>query len=87
MQAFTPWVEEVLRAFNWTHEAQVVGLGSVLWMRVGWPDHGDLADQEHKLVEALRVIRDTYNELQGEAGERDRGSSTPTRPRRGQAAE
>ena len=87
MQAFTSWVEEALRAFDLTHEAQVVGFGTVMWVRAGWPDRGDLADQEHKLIEALRVLRDTYNELQGEAGERNHHESKSTRGRRGQGDE
>lgn len=67
MQAFTPWVEEALRAFNLTHELRIVGLGGVSYERVGWPDPAGLARQEAKFVEGLRALRAVHNELLQEA--------------------
>lgn len=70
----------MLQAFDLVHETRIVGLGFVTWERAGWPDAGELADQEVKTVEALRVLRDVHNGLQTEALERERAKA-PKRSR------
>jgi hypothetical protein len=80
VQAFDPWVDEMLSVFDLTHEARVVGMGTVVWERVGWLRPGGLRGVDVKELFAMRVLRETYAAILAE-----RQSSAKPRARRGAA--
>ena len=66
----------VLSVFYQCYAPAVVGLGGVVWQRIGLPDAGGVGDQEAWLLAALEHLNGVHNSMQRDASTR-RKTKTP----------